>query len=119
MKDKADSSCGREKDELTQAYKSYAGYAFRNDETCHIHCKNAVDSVLFALTDDECKFPNWKCVLRKCNDCTSIAIPGVEIDSLNRAPIITFNTYTTQFICSHHGILIRKNYYSFGCKSNI
>ena len=44
----------------------------------------------------------------KCTDCTSIAILGVERDSSNRAPMITFNTYMTQFTCSHHGILIRE-----------
>ena len=38
MKDKADNSRGRKKDELTQAYKSYADYTFPNDETCHPHC---------------------------------------------------------------------------------
>ena len=35
MKDKADNSRGRKKYELTQAYKSYADYAFPNNETCH------------------------------------------------------------------------------------
>ena len=30
------------------------------------------------------------------------------MDSSNRAPMIMFNTYTTQFTCSHHGILIRE-----------
>ena len=28
--------------------------------------------------------------------------------SSNRAPMITFNTYMTQFTCSHHGMLIRE-----------
>ena len=28
--------------------------------------------------------------------------------SSNRAPMIMFNTYMTQFTCSHHGILIRE-----------
>ena len=41
IKDKADNSRGREKDYLTQAYKSYAEYVFPNDETCHPRCKNA------------------------------------------------------------------------------
>ena len=31
MKDKVDHSHGRERDELTQAYKSHADYAFPND----------------------------------------------------------------------------------------
>ena len=35
MKDKANNSRGREKDELTQAYKSYADYTFPNNETRH------------------------------------------------------------------------------------
>ena len=30
------------------------------------------------------------------------------MDSSNRAPMIMFNTYITQFTCSHHGILIRE-----------
>ena len=38
------------KDELTQAYKSYAYYAFSNDETSHPCCKNLVDYVIFAHT---------------------------------------------------------------------
>ena len=28
------------------------------------------------------------------------------MDTSNRAPMIMFNTYMTQFTCSHHGILI-------------
>ena len=83
MKDKADHSCESKKNELTQAYKSYADYAFTNDETRHPRCKNATDSVLCSPTNDEYQFPNWKCVLQKCTTCTSISIPGVEIDSSN------------------------------------
>ena len=78
MKDKADNSCGRKKYELSQAYKSYADYAFPNNETRHPRCDNAADSVLCILTNDEFQCPNCKCVLRKCTACTSIAIPGVE-----------------------------------------
>ena len=40
------------------------------------------------------------------NACTYIALPGVEIDSLKRAPMIMLKIYMTQFTCSHHGILI-------------
>ena len=108
MKDKADHSRGRGKDELSQAYKSYADYAFLNNETCHPRCKNASDYVLCIPTNDEWRFPTWKCVLRKCTACTSIDLPGVEIYSSNQAPMIMFNTYMTQFTCSHHSILIRK-----------
>ena len=75
MKDEGDNSCGRKKDELPKAYKSYDDYAFPNDETCHPRCKNAAYSVLFTSTNDECQFLNWKCVLRKCTTCTSIALP--------------------------------------------
>ena len=42
MKDKADNSRGRVKDELNQAYKSYAHYAFPEKETHHPRCENAV-----------------------------------------------------------------------------
>ena len=108
MKDKAENSGGRGKDELTQAYKSYADHAFPKKETCHPRCENETDSVLCTPTNDECKSPNCKCVLRKCTVCSSIALPGVEMDSSNRAPMIMFNTYMTQFTCSHHGILIRE-----------
>ena len=52
--------------------------------------------------------PNWKFVLQKRTDFTSVAILEFERDSSNQAPIIMFNTYMTQFTCSHHGILIRK-----------
>ena len=41
MKDKADNSRGREKYELTQAYKSCADYAFPKNETRHPRCENA------------------------------------------------------------------------------
>ena len=81
MKDKAYNSLGRGKHELTQAYKSYAYYAFPNNETCCPRCKNAEDSVICTLTNYECQFPNWKCVLQKCTACTSIDIPGVKMDS--------------------------------------
>ena len=42
-----------EKDELTENYKSYADYAFSNDETCHPRCKNAAYSVLCTPSNDE------------------------------------------------------------------
>ena len=103
-----DNSRVRGKDELTQAYKLYADYAFPKEETRHPRCKNAADSVLCKPTNDEHQLPNWKCVLQKCNACTYIALPGVERDSSNRAPMITFNTYVTHFTCSRHGILIRE-----------
>ena len=108
MKDKAEFSRGRNKNELNQAYKSYADYAFPNDETCHPRCENAGDSVLCSPTNDESQLPNWKCALRKCTACTYIALPGVEMDSSNRAPMIKFNTYRAQFTCSHNGIPIRE-----------
>ena len=38
MKDKANNSRGRNKYELTPAYKSYADYAFPNNETNHPRC---------------------------------------------------------------------------------
>ena len=63
---------------------------------------------LCSQTNRECQFTNRKYVLRKCTACTSIAIPGVERDSSNPEPMIIFNTYMTQFTCSHHGILIRE-----------
>ena len=96
------------KDEITQAYKSYADYAFANNETHHPHCENAADSVLFSLTNDECQFPNFKFVLRKCTACTYIALLGVVRYASNREPIIMFNMYMTLFTCSHHGIQIRE-----------
>ena len=106
MKEKADNSRGRGKDELTQAYKSYADHAFPEKQTRDPHCKNAADSVLCTPTNDKCKFPNWECVLRKCTVCSAIALLGVEMNTSIRAPMIIFNTYMTQFTCSHHGILI-------------
>ena len=106
MKEKADISRGIGKDELTQAYKSYADYAFPEKQTRHPRCENTSDSVLCTPTNDECKFPNWKFFLRKCTVCRAIYLPGVEMDTSIRAPMIMFNTYMTQFTCSHHGILI-------------
>ena len=106
MKYKADNSRGREKYELNQAYKLYAEYNFPNNETRHPRCKNIADSVLCSLINDEFQFPNCKCVLRKCTACTSIVLPGVEMYSSKRAPMIMLNTYMTQFTCSNHGILI-------------
>ena len=50
MKDKTDNSRGREKDELTQAYKSYADCAFTEKKTRCPRCKNAADSVLCTPT---------------------------------------------------------------------
>ena len=96
------------KGELTQAYKSYADCAFPNKETPHPRCENAADSVPCTPTNDECKLPNWKFVLRKCTVCSYISLPGVQMDSSNRAPMIMFNTNMTQFTCSPHGILIRE-----------
>ena len=52
MKYKVDNSRGRRKDELTQAYKSYADHAFPNDETRHPRCKNAADLVLCTPTNN-------------------------------------------------------------------
>ena len=53
MKDKADNSRGRGEYLLTQAYKSYADYAFPNDETRHPRCENVADSIICTLTNDE------------------------------------------------------------------
>ena len=53
MKEKAENSRGRGKDELTQAYKSYAEYAFPKKETRHPRCENAVVFVLCKPTNDE------------------------------------------------------------------
>ena len=83
MKDKSDHSRGKKRDELTQAYKSYADYVFPNNETCHPRCENATGYVLCTPTNDGFQSPNWKCVLWKCTTCTSIALPGFEIDSSN------------------------------------
>ena len=102
---------------MTQAYKSYSDYAFPEKQTRHPRCENAADSVPCTPTNDECKLPNWKCVLRKCTVCRAIDLPAVEMDTSIRAPIVMFNTYMTQFTCSHHGILIlKKNHHLFGCK---
>ena len=57
---KAENSRGSKKDELTQAYKSYADYAFPNNGTCHPHFENAADFVVCTPTNDECQCPNWK-----------------------------------------------------------
>ena len=76
--------------------------------TGFIVCENEADYVLCTPTNYECKLTNWKCVLRKCTVCSSIALLGVEMDSSKRAPMIMFNMYMTQFTCSHHGILIRE-----------
>ena len=46
MKDKADNSRGREKDEISQAYISYSDYEFPKNKTRHPRCKNAADYVL-------------------------------------------------------------------------
>ena len=62
MKDKAENSRGRGEYELTQAYKSYADYAFPDRQNCHPCCKNAAYYILCTPTNDECKVPNWKCV---------------------------------------------------------
>ena len=68
----------KKKDKLTQSYKSYTDYAFPNNETSHPCCENTEEYVLRTPTNDECQFPNWKFILRKCTACTSISIPGVE-----------------------------------------
>ena len=57
MREKAENSRGRGKDELTQTYKSYDDYAFPEKQTRHPRYKNAADSVLFTPTNDECKSP--------------------------------------------------------------
>ena len=111
-----ENSRGRGKDELTEAYKSYADCAFPEKQTRHPRCKNAADYVLCTPTNDEYKVPNWKFVLWKCTVCRAISLPGVEMDTSIRAPIIMFNMYMTQFTCSHHGILIIENHHLFGCK---
>ena len=41
------------------------------------------------------------------------------MDSSNRAPMIMFNTYMTQFTCSYHGILKKSKRDCFLCKELI
>ena len=55
MKDKSENSRGRGKDELTQAYKSYADYEFPEKQTRHPRCENAAYYVLCTATNYECK----------------------------------------------------------------
>ena len=108
MKDKAENSRGRGRDELTQTYKSYADYAFPDKQTRHTRSENVAYTILFTPTNDEFKLPNWKCVLQKFTVCHAISLPEVEMDTSIRASMIMFKTYMTQFTCSHHGILIRE-----------
>ena len=97
MNEKAENSRGRGKDELTQDYKSYAEYAFPDKQTCHPRCENAADYVLCTPTNDECKFPNWKCVLRKCTVYCAIVLPGVEMDTSIRSPMIIYQHHIKLF----------------------
>ena len=113
VKVKADISHDRKKDEVTQVKKSYADYVFPKNETSHQFFENIADYFICTPTNDERQFFHWEFLLRKCTLCISIAIPGVERDSLNRAPMIMFNTYTTQCTCSHHSILIRENFTTY------
>ena len=105
MKDNANNNRTRRKDILMNEYKEYAEYAFPNDEPRHPRCENAADSVVCPPTSIGHMLPNWKCVLRQCNVCTSIFLPDVELDTSDKAPRISFNTYMTQFACSLHGVL--------------
>eukprot|EP00978_Attheya_sp_CCMP212_P009286 scaffold21956_cov70-Attheya_sp.AAC.2 len=105
MEAQANASRSRSKAMLLDAYTTYADFVFPNNEALHPRCENAADSVLCAPTT-ECSLPNWKCVVRHCPSCTSIAIPAVELDTSSTAPMIMFHTYMTQFSCSHHGVLI-------------
>ena len=43
---------------MKSSLQSYADYALPNDETRRPRCKNAADSVLYTLTNDECQFTN-------------------------------------------------------------
>ena len=52
--------------------------------------------------------PNWKFFCISVLSVVLFLFSRVEMDSSNRAPIIMFNTYITQFTCSNHGILIRE-----------
>ena len=75
MKYKAENSRGRKKGELTQAYKSYADYAFTEKQTRHTRCK--MHQIMFFVHQIMMNVdtPNWKFVLRKCTVCSSIALP--------------------------------------------
>ena len=48
----------KEKDELTQSYKSYDDYAIPSYENCHPRCENTAYYVIFTPNNDECQFPN-------------------------------------------------------------
>ena len=54
---------------------------FQRKKPRHPRCKNAANSVPCTLTNDECKLPNWKCILRKCTVYRAIALPAVEMDT--------------------------------------
>eukprot|EP00978_Attheya_sp_CCMP212_P017892 scaffold48234_cov60-Attheya_sp.AAC.6 len=105
MEIQANVSRSRSKATLLEAYTTYADFVFPNNEPLHPRCENAADSVLCGPTT-ECSLPNWKCVLRQCPSCTTIAIPAVELDTSSMAPMIMFHTYMTPFSCSHHGVVI-------------
>jgi hypothetical protein len=105
MEVQANASRSRSKATLLEAYTTYADFVYPNNEPLHPRCETAADSVLCAPTT-ECSLPNWKCVLRQCSVCTTIAIPAIELDTSSTAPMIMFHTYMTQFSCSHHGVVI-------------
>eukprot|EP00978_Attheya_sp_CCMP212_P037520 scaffold177762_cov62-Attheya_sp.AAC.1 len=105
MEVQANASRSRSKATLLEAYTSYADFVFPDNEPRHPRCENAADSVLCAPTT-EYSLPKWKCVLRQCQSCTTIAIPAIELDTSSTAPMIMFHTYMPQFSCSHHGVVM-------------
>eukprot|EP00978_Attheya_sp_CCMP212_P030587 scaffold112901_cov35-Attheya_sp.AAC.1 len=87
MEVQANASRSRSKATLLEAYTSYADFVFPDNEPRHPHCENAADSVLCPPTTAY-SLPKWKCVLRQCQSCMTIAIPALELDTSRTAPMI-------------------------------
>eukprot|EP00978_Attheya_sp_CCMP212_P028595 scaffold99190_cov42-Attheya_sp.AAC.2 len=91
MEAQSNASRSRAKATLLEAYTNYAEFVFPDNEPRHPRCEDAADSVVCAPIT-EYNLPNWKCVLRRCSSCSTIAIPALELDISSTAPMIMFHT---------------------------
>jgi len=82
----------------------YRNEIYNGDELKHKKPRDLMHEILCPW-DTDLGLPNWKCVLRRCNDCPKYSIPYEERGTNDAAPTIKFHVYKGIYKCLDHGVI--------------
>ena len=83
-------------------YTSYKQEVFDDNKDLHPKAKDAAMSTLCNPFDPQHNLPQWKCVLRCCNNCPPLYQPKEETSPDGQVPQIYYHVYKTIATCSIH-----------------